>query len=71
VDPYDVDGLTNAIIALASDAALRKNLSARGLKRASEFSWTRTAKEMLALYARVAGAPIPRSVRAQKAGALS
>ena len=71
VDPYDVKELTDAIVTLAGDGALRKNLAARGLKRASEFSWTRSAKEMLALYARVAGAPVPRSVRAEKAGALS
>jgi glycosyltransferase involved in cell wall biosynthesis len=55
VDPYDVDALTAALGRLARDAAWRKELSERGLARARRFSWTRTARQMLAVYQRAAG----------------
>jgi glycosyltransferase involved in cell wall biosynthesis len=71
VDPYEVEALTRAIVLLAGDAGLRHALSQRGLARAREFSWARSAKEMLALYARVAGAPVPQPVSTAKAGAMS
>jgi glycosyltransferase involved in cell wall biosynthesis len=53
VDPHDVDALTGAIVALASDSERREELSRRGLARAQEFSWARTARDMLALYDKV------------------
>jgi glycosyltransferase involved in cell wall biosynthesis len=70
VDPHDVDALTEAIRTLATDAARRRELSERGLARAQEFSWARTAKEMLALYGRVAGVTVPQAVSTAKAGAM-
>jgi glycosyltransferase involved in cell wall biosynthesis len=54
VDPHDVEALTAAFVRLAGDEEHRRELSRRGLARAREFSWARTAKEMLALYERVA-----------------
>ena len=60
VDPYDTEALTDAIVRLAADRERRQVLSARGLARAQEFSWERTAKEMLALYGRVAGVTVPQ-----------
>ena len=71
VDPYDVDAVTSAIVRLASDSSVRHELSHRGLARAREFSWSRSAKEMLALYGRLAGAPVAQPVSAANAGALS
>jgi glycosyltransferase involved in cell wall biosynthesis len=71
VDPHDVDALTAAIRTLATNAERRRELSERGLTRAQEFSWARTAKEMLALYGRVAGVTMPRAVSTAKAGAMS
>lgn len=71
VDPYEVDALSAAIVKLASDEALRRELSQLGVRRAREFSWSRAAKEMLALYGRVAGAPAGQTIRPAKAGALS
>ena len=44
---------------VSSDADLRADLSARGLARAAEFSWTRAAREMLAVYQRAAGVTVP------------
>jgi glycosyltransferase involved in cell wall biosynthesis len=42
VDPASEAELAEALLAVASDAALRRELSARGLARAAAFSWERT-----------------------------
>lgn len=55
VDPEDTGALAEAMDLLARDASLRAELSARGTARARMFSWERTAREMLAVYARAAG----------------
>jgi glycosyltransferase involved in cell wall biosynthesis len=55
VDPTDTDAIADAIVNVASDEALRADLALRGLRRARAFSWTQTAKEMLAVYHRAAG----------------
>jgi glycosyltransferase involved in cell wall biosynthesis len=68
VDPYDVAAIAAAIMRLASDAEQRAAFAQRGLARAAQFSWSRTAHEMLALYARVAGAAVTQPA---KLGALS
>ena len=71
VDPYEVEALVAAIVTMARDEDLRHALSQRGLERVREFSWARTAKEMLALYGRVAAAPLAQRVAATKVGAMS
>jgi glycosyltransferase involved in cell wall biosynthesis len=55
VDPNETAQLTAAIVRLALNRERRAELSGRGLMRAAEFSWARTAREMLGLYARAAG----------------
>jgi glycosyltransferase involved in cell wall biosynthesis len=55
VDPHETAALAAAIVRLATDPDRRAELSALGLVRAREFSWTRTAREMLGIYARAAG----------------
>jgi glycosyltransferase involved in cell wall biosynthesis len=67
IDPYDVDALTAALLRLAHDAAWRKELSDRGLARARRFSWTRTARQMLAVYHRAAGLTMPSGAPAAPA----
>jgi glycosyltransferase involved in cell wall biosynthesis len=57
IDPYNGEALAAALTKLATTPDYRRLLAARGIERAQQFSWTRTAKEMLALYGRVAGAP--------------
>ena len=47
VDPYNVDEIAKAIKLLAGDRVLRSELIAKGLKRAKEFSWQRTARELV------------------------
>jgi glycosyltransferase involved in cell wall biosynthesis len=55
VDPHDIDGLTVAMWRILTDEDLRANLIAKGLKRASKFSWKRAAQETLDVYHQVAG----------------
>ena len=55
VDPASVDAIADALVRVATDELLRRDLSQRGLRRARAFSWARTAKEMLAVYQRAAG----------------
>jgi glycosyltransferase involved in cell wall biosynthesis len=49
-DPFDVDSIAAALAEVASDGELRARLIALGHKRASEFSWRRTAEQTLAVY---------------------
>jgi glycosyltransferase involved in cell wall biosynthesis len=71
VDPLDYEALAAAIVRLASDGDRRRMLAERGLARAREFSWTRTAKDMLALYGYAAGYPVPQALGAANVRALS
>ena len=58
IDPTDAGAMTDAIRRLAMDVELRRDRSERGLKRARDFSWTQTAREMLAVYHRAAGVTV-------------
>jgi glycosyltransferase involved in cell wall biosynthesis len=49
VDPYDTRAIADAIVLLLTEEERRKDLIARGLKRVEQFSWQRTAGEVLAL----------------------
>jgi glycosyltransferase involved in cell wall biosynthesis len=60
VDPEDVSALTAALRRIWGDAALRADLRARGLARATMFSWDRTARLTLEVYRSVLEEP-PRS----------
>ena len=53
-DPSDVDGFAEDITSLLSDAPRRDQLRDYGLTRAAQFSWERTARELVALYGKVA-----------------
>lgn len=50
VDPEDVDSISGAISGLMEDESLRNHLKVMGKKRASEFTWQKTATETLSLY---------------------
>jgi glycosyltransferase involved in cell wall biosynthesis len=54
VDPLDIQAIGAAIETLLSDDSLRSDLREHGLRRASEFSWERAARETLLLYELVA-----------------
>jgi glycosyltransferase involved in cell wall biosynthesis len=59
VDPTDTEAIVEAMRRLATNAELRRARSARGLVRSRDFSWTQTAREMLAVYQRLAGVAMP------------
>jgi len=50
VDPQNVEELSRAMSNLADDKALRRELSAKGVKRAQAFSWENTARLTLDAY---------------------
>ncbi|MCA9399674.1 MAG: glycosyltransferase, partial [Candidatus Omnitrophica bacterium] len=53
IDPNDIQQMKDSIITVLNDLELRENLKARGLKRAGEFSFQRTAEETLKVYEEV------------------
>jgi glycosyltransferase involved in cell wall biosynthesis len=50
VDPFDVHAIADAIRRIATDATLVHRLRERGLARASEFTWERSAKSHATVY---------------------
>ncbi len=56
VDPFDVGAIVGAIQRLLSDENLRNELSQKGLKRAEQFSWKRTARQTLDIFEKVMNA---------------
>lgn len=55
VDPQDVEAIAQAMRRVLEDSHLAANLRAKGLRRAQQFSWERTAQETIAVYERVLG----------------
>src|SRR5213594_734742 len=55
VDPRDVAEITEAMARIAEDGLLRQELSAKGLKRAAEFDWKKTAELTLKAYQEALG----------------
>jgi glycosyltransferase involved in cell wall biosynthesis len=51
--PRDAQSWAEAIRQVATNADLRADLRARGLRQATQFSWTRAATETRALYTEV------------------
>ena len=54
IDPTDTAALVQAMMRLADDEVLRRELIARGELQVSKFSWRRAAQETLAIYEEVA-----------------
>ncbi|WP_354699227.1 glycosyltransferase [Paraconexibacter sp. AEG42_29] len=52
VDPEDVGALASALTHLLDDGALRERLSAAGVERAAQFTWSRTADLTVQAYRR-------------------
>jgi glycosyltransferase involved in cell wall biosynthesis len=65
VDPYDVNAIAAAMLRLARDPGWRAELAALGLLRAQRFSWSRSAREMLAVYRRAAGVTVKHALPVQ------
>jgi glycosyltransferase involved in cell wall biosynthesis len=56
VDPNSVDGLTGALELVLLDADVRARLVKHGYERASQYTWTRAAEQLLGVYRMVAAA---------------
>lgn len=50
VDPYDLDAITNGLQRLIEDETLRNSLIEKGLARAHEFTWEKSARQLLGVY---------------------
>jgi glycosyltransferase involved in cell wall biosynthesis len=57
VDPGKTAEIASAMDRVLNDAALRADLKARGIERARQFSWRRTAEETRSVYESVLGTP--------------
>jgi alpha-1,3-rhamnosyl/mannosyltransferase len=55
VDPYNREELTSAFMEVLGSQGLRSLLAHKGIARAAEFSWVRTAKQTLDSYERAYG----------------
>lgn len=53
VNPDDVNQIADALSQLVDEKGLRKELIEKGIKRAAEFSWKKTAEQALELYKNV------------------
>ncbi|GAW32428.1 hypothetical protein JDF658_21930 [Carboxydocella sp. JDF658] len=54
-NPFDSMELAEKMYKLLTDADLRQELGRKGLMRAGEFSWNKTALETMEVYRRVLG----------------
>ena len=50
VDPYDVSAISDAIVAIASNAETRARLIAGGFHQVTKFTWTRAATQLMSIY---------------------
>ena len=55
VDAYDADAIRHGLRRLAHNRRRREELRQLGLRRAAQFSWTRTAEDTLRVYGAAAG----------------
>lgn len=53
VNPYDIDEIAEAILELLSNQQKRGRLIQKGLEKAKQFTWEKSAREHLELYKRV------------------
>ena len=54
LDPDDTTGWCDALTRVVNDEDLRRQLAERGLARASQFTWERTARMTMNVYRRIA-----------------
>ncbi|MDZ4858268.1 MAG: glycosyltransferase family 1 protein [Candidatus Hydrogenedentes bacterium] len=55
VDPLDLEAIADGLHRIITEQALRTELAAKGLERAKQLSWTKTAEGALRVYRQVAG----------------
>jgi glycosyltransferase involved in cell wall biosynthesis len=54
VPPEDSEAIANSLEAVCTDATLRESLRVRGVERAAEYTWERSAQRLLDVYERAA-----------------
>jgi glycosyltransferase involved in cell wall biosynthesis len=54
VEPDDIESIAGAVVRLIADSQLRADMIARGIDRAAQFTWERTAQSTLDVYRAVA-----------------
>jgi glycosyltransferase involved in cell wall biosynthesis len=50
VDPYDYEGIANAILVLISDSKVRQQRVQQGFENIKRFEWKKTAEEVFQVY---------------------
>jgi glycosyltransferase involved in cell wall biosynthesis len=50
VDPFDVDGLAEAMARVLKDPGLRRQMVARGAAQAARFTWARAARQLVGVF---------------------
>ena len=50
VDPYNLDEITDGLLRLITDTTLRNKLTQKGLLRAKQFTWEKSASQLLSIY---------------------
>ena len=55
VDPLSTESIAEAIVKVSNDEQLRKKLISAGRNRNKEFTWERTAGEVIKVYSKLAG----------------
>lgn len=60
VDPFDLDCIENAMYQGLTDEFLREELKQKGMARADQLTWERTARETIKVYEHVLGQEIAK-----------
>jgi glycosyltransferase involved in cell wall biosynthesis len=55
ISPHEVEGLANAMADVLDNPTIAAEMRAKGLLRAQQFNWQRTAAETVQVYRSVAG----------------
>lgn len=55
VDPYDIDGIRDAILEILRDENMRSEMKNKGLVQARKYHWENTARKTLEVFEEVAG----------------
>lgn len=53
IDPFDMKSIMYSLEALLNDESIRKELSDKALKRASQFSWKKTSEQTIEIYKKI------------------
>jgi glycosyltransferase involved in cell wall biosynthesis len=55
VDPFSAESIADAIVKISNDEQARQKLITAGAERNKQFTWQRTAQEVVKVYGKLAG----------------